>query len=396
MITKKVKQNILTMKGFYLFTFFGVGSLFPLLSVYLSEVEGLKGYQIGTIMSIGPIMMIFFQPLWGMIADKTNSPVKILTGTTLLAGVLSLGYLLYHSYYWFVIIAVMVAMFQSAIIPISDSISLKYTNKIRVNYGSIRLFGSLGFGLAVFIMGRLSEINETVIFYSFFLALTLSSILSSRLPYEKNKGNQQPLLSGVKEIFTYKKFVIFLAITFMVFGPNLANNVYFGLFVEDRGGTYTGIGIAFLIAVLSEIPFMRVAGAWIHKLGILHIATIAGFISLIRWFFYFTEPSLPIVYITSVMQGFSVGLFIPAGLQYVRDITPTHMTATAITIYSAIGNGFGNWFSTFFGGVILEYAGIARVYLFFCALALIGVVLNIWLIKIEKKSSVHKQVLVKN
>ncbi|WP_318508909.1 major facilitator superfamily domain-containing protein 6 [Bacillus sp. T3] len=396
METNKVRRNILTMKGFYLFTFFGVGSLYPLLSVYLNEVEGLTGYQIGTIMSISPIMMIFFQPIWGMIADITNSPVKILTGTTLVAGVFSLGYLLNHAFYWFIIVAIMVALFQSAIIPISDSITLKYSNKVRVNYGSIRLFGSLGFGLAVFFMGRLSEIDETVIFYSFFISLTLSAILSSKLPKEKAMGQKQPLLAGIKEMLTFKKFIIFLVITFLIFGPNLANNTYFGLFVEEQGGTYTGIGIAFLIAVLSEIPFMKLAGAWIHRLGLLQVATIAGVISLLRWFFYYTEPSLPIVYLTAIMQGLSVGLFIPAGLQYIRDITPVQMTATAVTIYSAIGNGFGNWFSTFFGGFFYDQGGIKMVYLFFSVLALIGVVLSIWLIKIEKEDPSKHKVLARN
>lgn len=395
MVTKKVRRNILNMQGLYLLTFFGIGSLFPLLSVYLSEVEHLKGYQIGTIMSISPIMMIFFQPLWGMISDKTNSPVKILSITTFLSGVFALGYLLSPSYYLFVLVAVLVALFQSAIIPISDSLSLKYTSKVRVHYGNVRLFGSLGFGLAVFIMGRLSETNESVIFYSFFIALTVASFLGSQLPQEKTTGNKH-VISGMKEIFTYKKFIIFLIITFMIFGPNLANNVYFGLFVADRGGTYTGIGIAFLIAVLSEIPFMRFSGGWIEKLGLMPIATIAGIISLIRWLFYYTEPSLGVVYLTSVLQGISVGLFIPAALQYIRSITPIHMAASAITIYSAIGNGLGNWFSTFFGGIIFDRFNISTVYLFFSILAFIGVVLNIWLINIERMEQARESALIRN
>ncbi len=394
-LTKKVKRNILTMQGFYLLTFFGIGSLFPLLSVYLSEVEHLKGYQIGTIMSVSPIMMIFFQPIWGIISDKTNSPVKVLSITTFLSGVFSLGYLLFSSYYLFVLVAVLVALFQSAIIPISDSLSLKYTSKVRVHYGNVRLFGSLGFGLAVFIMGRLSETNETVIFYAFFIALTVSSFLGGQLPQEKVAGNKH-VISGMREIFTYKKFIIFLMITFMIFGPNLANNVYFGLFVADRGGTYTGIGIAFLIAVLSEIPFMRFSGGWIEKLGLMPIATLAGIISLIRWLFYYTEPSLAVVYITSVLQGLSVGLFIPAALQYIRAITPIHMAASAITIYSAIGNGLGNWFSTFFGGIIYDQFNISTVYLFFSILAFIGVALNIWLINIEKMEQGRESVILRN
>lgn len=382
---KHVKHNIFTLQGFYLFVFFGIGSLFPLLSVYLSEVENLNGYQIGLILSIGPVIMIFFQPFWGMLADMKNSHNALLTLTTLVTGIAALGYIFFDGFVSFMIIATTLAIFQSAIIPLSDSISLKYTSKTGVNYGNVRLFGSLGFGLAVFAMGRLSEWNPQVIFYAFFLTLLISAAISMKMPKEPT-GRPTGLFAGMKELIQMKKFLIFLGVTFMIFGPNLANNFYFSLFVEDRGGTYTGIGIAFLIAVLSEIPFMRVAGSWIRRIGLLQVALIAAIVSLVRWIFYFTEPSLSLVYASAVIQGFSLGLFIPAGLQYIRDITPLHITATAVTIYSAIGNGLGNWFFTFFGGIVFEEFSIYGVYLFFASLTLMGVLLTVWLIKDEKRS----------
>lgn len=382
---KHVKRNIFTLQGFYLFVFFGIGSLFPLLSVYLSEVENLNGYQIGLILSIGPVIMIFFQPFWGMLADMKNSHNVLLTLTTLVTGMAALGYVFFDGFVSFMIIATTLAIFQSAIIPLSDSISLKYTSKTGINYGNVRLFGSLGFGLAVFAMGRLSEWNPKVIFYAFFLTLLVSAAISIKMAKEPS-GRPAGLFSGMKDLMRMKKFLIFLGVTFMIFGPNLANNFYFSLFVEDRGGTYTGIGIAFLIAVLSEIPFMRVAGSWIRRLGLLQVALIAAIVSLIRWMFYFTEPALSLVYASAVIQGFSLGLFIPAGLQYIRDITPLHITATAVTIYSAVGNGLGNWFFTFFGGIVFEEYTIYGVYIFFAALTSLGVLLTVWLIKDEKRS----------
>jgi MFS transporter, PPP family, 3-phenylpropionic acid transporter len=384
----RLKRDIYSMQGFYLFVFFGFGSLFPLLSVYLSEVEKLNGYQIGIILSIGPVIMIFFQPFWGMISDMKNLHNRFLTLTTVITGISALGYLVFDSVFSFILVAVILAIFQSAIIPLSDSISLKYTSKAGVNYGNVRLFGSLGFGIAVFVMGKLSEWNPQVIFYAFFLTLLIAAILSLKMPKEA-AGKPSHLLSGMKDLIKMKRFLVFLAVTFLIFGPNLANNYYFSLFVEDRGGTYTGIGIAFLIAVLSEIPFMRAAGGWISKLGLLQVALIASLVSLIRWIFYFTEPSLTLIYFSAVIQGFSLGLFIPAGLQYIREITPSQMTATAVTFYSAVGNGLGNWFFTFIGGIIFEEINIYFVYLFFAVLTLIGVLLTIWLLQNDKKTNMN-------
>lgn len=384
---KQITRNLLQFKGFYLFSFFAVGSLTPLLSVYLSEVEKMNGYQIGTIMSAGPIAMMIMQPIWGMVCDWSGKPAKILSLTTLLAGVLALGYLFIHDYQWLVIIAIILAVFQSAIIPVSDGISLQYATRVKANYGNLRLYGSLGFALAVFIMGRLAEttIGLSIIFYSFFITLVISAYLALRLPEEPQSMAKPNLIFGVKELLSIKRFLVFLTITFLIFGPNLANNVYYGLFIEDRGGTYTGIGIAFLLAVLSEIPFMRAAGSWVKKIGLLPIVLIAAFSSLLRWALYYFEPSLNLVYFTSVMQGLSIGLFVPAGLQYLRKIVPVHIMVTAITFYSAIGNGLGNWFSTFTAGIIMEKADIYTVYLFFGVLSLFGVILTLWLIWLERK-----------
>lgn len=387
LVNKLEKVHITRLKGFYLLSFFAVGSLTPLLSVYLANEVGLNGFEIGFIMSVGPLVMIFFQPIWGLICDWTGKPTRILALTTLFAGIFGLGYVLFEPFLFLVCISVGLAVFQSALIPVSDSITLQYTTSINANYGKIRLYGSLGFGVAVFVMGRLSEtfIGPSVIFYVFFISLLFAAFLALRLP-EESPQKKAKLFSGIKELFIMKRFVVFLAVTFLIFGPNLANNVYYGLFVEARGGTYTGIGIAFLLAVLSEIPFLRLAGSWIHKWGLLPITLLAGGASLVRWVLYFMEPGLAIVYISSIMQGFSLGLFIPAGLQYIKEVVPVHITVTAVTLYSAIGNGFGNWFSTFFGGMIMDTSGIYMVYLFFGSLSVLGIILTVWLMIMEGKT----------
>ncbi|WP_409288569.1 MFS transporter [Peribacillus sp. SCS-37] len=387
-MNKQMQRELFSLKSFYLFTFFAIGSTAPLLSVFLSKEKGLDGFEIGTIMSIGPIIMIFFQPFWGILTDKIQAPRRVLAFTSLLAGIMGLGYLLEGGFAWLLTIAILVAVFQSAIIPVSDSITMMYTARTKQNYGAVRLYGSLGFGLAVFIIGRLSDLylGLELIFYAFFITLFISAFLTVYLPKEQ-PGAKVNILLGVKDLLSMKKFVVFLAITFLIFGPNLANNTYFGLFVEASGGTYTGIGIAFLVAVLSEIPFMRAAGDWIHKIGLLPIALIAGISSLVRWSFYFTEPNITVIYISAVIQGLSVGLFLPAGLQYIREIAPVQIAVTAVTIYSAVGNGLGNWFHTFVGGIVLDKFQIHGVYLFFSFMTLLGVILNLYLIRLEKDSS---------
>lgn len=68
----QVRRHYAALKGFYLFAFLGTGSIIPLLSMYLTKEQHVSGSQVGLIMSLGPIVMIFFQPFWGMLSDYTQ------------------------------------------------------------------------------------------------------------------------------------------------------------------------------------------------------------------------------------------------------------------------------------------------------------------------------------
>jgi len=390
-VKRTEQQTKFIFQTFYFLVFFGFGSLFPLLTVYLQETVGLSGTEIGAIMSISPIVMIFVQPFWGVISDYTQKPVIILTATLLGTAIVGIAYSWVEQYIWFLIVATLLAFSQSAIVPLSDSITLNFVQKTNGNYGSIRLWGAVGFALSVLIGGQLSEaFSISIIFYLFALILFLSAIFAWKLPRE-GQSMKVPLLDGMSSLLRIRRFLLFLFVTFLVFGPIYANNFYFGVFIKDIGGTLTGVGIAFLLAAGSEAPFMKMADLVIRRYGIMAIMLFAACISACRWLFYFFEPSLLLVYATTIAQGISVGLFIPAALQYVRDVSPESVQATAISLYSAVGNGLGAWFCTLVGGYILERFHIENVYLFFSILTFLGLISLLAIMVLERQKTASLQ-----
>jgi PPP family 3-phenylpropionic acid transporter len=337
------------------------------------------------IMSISPVVMIFVQPLWGIFSDYTQKPKQILIWTLVFTAITGLAFSFIGSYAGLLTVAFLLAVTQSALVPISDSITLNYVQRVKGNYGSIRLWGAIGFAVAVLIAGWLSDFfSLKVIFYTFSTALLLGAVVTFFLPRESQTISVN-VRDGIGTLMKMPKFVMFLVTTFLIFGPVFANNFYFGLFITDIGGTVTGVGIAFLLAAGSEAPFMRVAGKWISRFGLHAIMISAASIAMLRWVLYFFEPPLYVVYASTIAQGFSVGLFIPAALQFVRDIAPTSARATAVSLYTAVGNGLGSWFCTFLGGFIAEYYSVAHVYLFFGLLTMGGLVFIMMIHQAYKK-----------
>ncbi len=373
---------------FYFFIFFAMGALFPLLAVYLKNDVGLTDSQIGTVMSISPIVMIFAQPLWGMVSDYTQKPVMLLIGAIIGSALIAIVYANIIGYFALIVITGLLALTQSAQAPISDSIALSYSQRTKTNYGSIRLWGSIGFASAVYIVGRLSEhFGVQMIFYMFIVTMFISAIIAWKMPRESQKTAVN-LRVGIKKLVKMRQLMLFIFSTFLLMGPVMANNVYFGIYITNMGGTLAGVGLGFLLAAGSEVPFMYVVNKVIRRFGLMNTLLVAALVSMLRWYFYFCEPSLMWIYATTITQGISVGLYIPAALQYVRELAPTDVRTTAVSMYTAIGNSLGSCFFTFIGGYVSDIYGVAHVYLFFSILTGLGIVLLLFVRSAHKVEQV--------
>ncbi len=85
-------------------------------------------------------------------------------------------YSLVHSYMWLLVIAALLAVMQSGIVPLSDSITLHYVQKANERYGSIRLWGALGFATAVPIAGQIAQMFHLRFIFTFSLLYSLRRV----------------------------------------------------------------------------------------------------------------------------------------------------------------------------------------------------------------------------
>ncbi|TCT19925.1 PPP family 3-phenylpropionic acid transporter [Melghiribacillus thermohalophilus] len=370
---------------FYFLSFFGFGSLFPLLSVYLEQEAGLNHTRIGLIIAMIPIITIFMQPIWGMISDYTRKPRKLLMMAVVMTSISGLIYILADRFIWLTAGMFALALFQSAIVPLSDSLSLDFVYQHKKEYGNIRLWGAVGFAVAVFIAGRMTDWSGYIgwIFIIYATGLMISLIPLRYFPV-KGQPVHTAFSKGLTLLFKQKAFMFFLVSNFLVFGPVLANNYYFGTFILAAGGSLSGVGIAFLLAAGSEAPFMRMAQRVIRQTGIVPIMIVCSALSFARWLLYFFEPPVWLIYATTIVQGVSVGLYIPAALMFVKEIAPSDVQATAVGIYSAAGNGLGNAFFSFLAGVMVDVLDVFWMYGTFAWFSLIGIGFSIYVHQLTK------------
>lgn len=358
---------------YYTILFIAFGALTPLLPLFYQSHQ-LTGYQIGILMGIGPILSVIFQPVWGLICDLFDGQKKVLFITLICSGSTSLLFLFANTYFGFLIMAILLGIFQCALIPVSDSLTLHHVYKSGGEYGRIRLWGSIGFAFAAWFSGFVGQyVSLASIFWFYAIALVVAAVLTHSLP---NEGTQVSanLFRGIGQLMKIKRFLLFLVGTFLVYGTMSANNFFFGILYKHAGGSLTGVGVAFLLGAGSEAPIMQLTGKWMRNYSIAFLLLISAVVSSFRWFLFAAAMPSWMLLVIFFLQGLSIGLFLPVAAIFIRNIAPVDMQATAQGIYAAIGNGLGSMACSFIGGVILDHADILHVYQFLGYLSVLGAI----------------------
>lgn len=368
-----MRKQYVNFIGIYIFSFFAIGALFPLLGQYLASL-GFDGVQIGIICSSSTAIGIVASPLLGSFYEKRNSSKKVLYALYGLALTLVLMLMFAKNFTPFLVIFILAFFFEGPIRPLNDAMTLNSGH----TFGKVRKWGSVGFALGVFIAGILSEkIGLTVIFpmYSAALLATMVFIKSINLKtFDNYASESKPIKSGnFKILLKNKKYMALIWSAFFIHGTMIAHNTYFGFLFIQVGGTFSGIGLALLLMVGSEVPMM----AWSEKLtkiiSMEKLILITMFISSARFLWYSTAPSPELLTWTFFTQGIANGILLVMFVKYLSKTVDKSMISSAITLYAAISSNASAILCLFFGGVILKNFSGASVYLFYGLFNLAGI-----------------------
>ncbi|MCZ8521982.1 MULTISPECIES: MFS transporter [Paenibacillus] len=368
------------LKAFYFCYFASYGALFPYLIPYLQERTALSGLQTGILLAVQPLMIILIQPLWGLLCDATRQAKPILAAATFCTMGSGLALTVADSYGAMVLALIGVSTFQCAVMPIADSLTMTYSLRTGRSYGSFGLWGAIGFSASVFLTGKLADVfGMPVSIWCFAAAsagcLLFVAFLPGTLGDRRDRKGQPSTVTAVLQLLRIPRVWMFLLAALFIMGPVFANNTYFGTYAAGLGGSAAGVGLLMLIAAGSEIPFMQVAERFAARLGLLPLLTAAGLFTAVRWYMYLFDLPQALLYLTLLMQGFSVGLLLPLTIRYIVAASPQEVRVTAISLYSMMGGGVGNALCNFAGGLLLLAFSVHAVYLFFAVLATLGVLL---------------------
>jgi len=333
-------------------------------SVYLQN-NGFPAARFGLLNAIACAISILAMTFWGAVSDKTGSVRKIVILT------LALGCGLYafvpliptgqpYSSLLFLIIIPALSFFRTPMAPFVDNLTVRNCAEQGLNYGVIRSSGSFLFAVTGVLVVNLliPALGITSTFWAMGLVM-LVAITLTWFCHEPQGGGQRAkkTRSGSGELFRNPKFVTFLVFCFVFQMGMTFESGFMPYLMADLGIDSTNLGLLLSVKALMEIPFLFFIAKLRRRFKLHHLIMMgAALMALEALMFSLFVHTLPQLLMFAVLYGLGGGLWIGTSTNYIYELAPVHLRATAHGLFISVSQISGI-LSNLLGGVLFDLIG---------------------------------------
>ncbi len=339
------------LSGFYLCYFALLGSSAPFMALYLHHL-GFSSARIGELIAIPMLMRCVAPNLWGWLGDYTGRRLAIVrfgAVCTLLAFSLIL---LDHSYAWLAMVMALYAFFWHAILPQFEVITLAHLQGQTARYSQIRLWGSIGFILAVVVLGRLLEWFSLDLFPHMLLTVMAGIAISSWwVPNAQPAVSSRPSDEGgfLRQLSRPGVLAFYLSVALMLLshGPYYT---FLTLHLEALVYSRSLIGVLWSVGVVAEVLMFMVMSRVLQRFSVRQVLLASFLLAAVRWLLLgaFAEHLL-VLLVAQVMHAATFGSFHAAAIHFVQRSFGPRQQGQGQALYAAL-SGVGGAFGALYSG----------------------------------------------
>lgn len=357
-------------------------------SVFLLD-KGFSNSVIGVVLALVSFIAVFTQPAIASFADKNKHIELRRIIEVIMVAVVVLSILMYFlkgATIFLLCVFVGIATCMTTIQPLFNSMAFAFEKYgIEVNYGLARGLGSAAYALVSFVLGYLVEDFGASMIPLVYIVMNILLIVVVHLfvlpESEKvevvqtnQKEENQEQLSFVGFCTKYKKFMIFVLGTVVVFFTHTIINNFFIQILRPIGGSESQMGVAVFLAAILELPAMGLFNVIRQKINCSNLLKISVVLFAVKHILTFIAPNITVIYIAQALQMGAYAIFIPASVYYVNQIISQKdlvkgqsMVTMAITASGILAN--------LMGGVLLDAVGVHQVLLIGAIISVIGAII---------------------
>lgn len=368
------------LSSFYFTYYLFVGAFVPYWGLYLKSVN-FSAVEIGILLSLFQVSRIFSPSFWGWLADRTNRRVAWIKLTALLGLLGYIGVFFGTSFVWLFFVMAALSIFTSSTLPLAEAVTMAHIEPANQPYSRIRVWGSIGFIVAVLGLGLLLDYTEidSLLWCLLIIQATLL-LLSFKIPEPHVPPHHTDHLS-VWKIVTRPEVLSLLIGSCLMVSAHSVYYSFFSIFLEERGYSKTLIGILWSVGVVCEIVMFAFMPKLIGRFTLKQILLTSLLLAVVRFAMIGVGTySLWMLLLAQTLHAATFGSFHVASVAIIHQYFRGKHQAKGQAIYSSVGYGLGGTIGGISGGYALQYLGGETTFVMTAIYPLIGfLVVAIWL-----------------
>lgn len=298
---------------------------------------------------------------------------------------------------------------SSPSLALADTVTVQTLRPNVHLYGHQRLWGSVGWGIASFLVGALvtlshhcpnpftkpSEVNYTPCFYTFGALMLLALLTSTRFKFTYGSEDTKQA-KDVRIIDSFKqsinmKYIMFLFTAFYFGILNAFMKTFLFWHLKDLGGTQLLFSIIAAVNCIAEVSVYLISDRIITCMGhtrVIHLAAV-GFTMRCLWYSFLSNPwfVLPLEF----MPGITNALAWVAMLSYVNDMSTSDNATTHQGILYGFYRGLGYGCGEVLGGVMINFLGSGNAFKVFALGAVVVLLGNVFVENLNRFQRIFKR-----
>lgn len=360
--------------GFYYAFFFGVfGILLPFWSLWLKG-EGIATEMIGSMLAFALVARSAGALLLTRNLISTRSLLTRVQRLTVTAMVAFASFYLIDNVYAIFLFVILTNFIFSPLMALGETIGAKLVRYNNMDYGKVRLWGSIGFMLSSALTGFLVEkFDHKVILLSIIVGLGILFLLTITPARNMPEGEAaaSKSSSGILTILKRPRFWPFLAITSLLQGAHAAYYGFGAVYWQDIGISETYIGYFWSIGVVGEIFFLAFGKRFFGNISIAMMFAIAAAGSVLRWTTLGYAVDVTPIMLSQLLHGVTFGVAHMASMRYMSECVNEEDAVATQAIYAALPFSLAIAMLTFVSG--LFYPVVKEDIFIYMALAVLPV-----------------------
>lgn len=311
----------------------------PFLPVWL-DARGLSPVEIAYCVALPPLMRVFLTPFAGIYADKAPSRrFAVVSLTVPAAFVFALAWPFY-SFWPLLVITTAAITLNSLAGPPSMALALTGVRRYGLDYGRMRVVGSISFAVANIGAGAvLGFLDAEATFWLVLLAMSLAASVAFALPPAPEADKAQaaaakPDTRSRREVLGNRAFLFVMVACGLTPASQAMLNGFGSIEWQRLGFSGFEIGTFWAIGLGCEIALFIFSAPALRRFGANGLLMIGAGASIVRWGLFPMEFGYWGYAFLQALHGLTFGANALGAQHFIVKVVPDRMTASAQGIYS--------------------------------------------------------------